>query len=136
MSVLTGAMEGAAPVSAASGVSESAGRAPDRPVDLVHLSRYTMGDRGLETELLGLFRQQARVYLARMENAAGPEEWQNAAHSLKGSAKAVGAWAVAAAAEAAEAMRAADVSSLRSQIAVIDAKISAASAYIDDLLSI
>ena len=135
MSVLTGAMEGAALTSAASGVSESAGRAPDRPVDLVHLSRYTMGDRGLETELLELFRQQARVYLARMENAAGPEDWQNAAHSLKGSAKAVGAWAVAAA-EGAEAMRSADIASLRSQIAVIDAKISAASAYIDDLLSV
>ena len=29
----------------------------NRPIDLVHLSKFTMGRRDLEAEILGLFRQ-------------------------------------------------------------------------------
>jgi HPt (histidine-containing phosphotransfer) domain-containing protein len=73
-----------------------------RPIDLVHLSRYTLGNRSLENELLGLFRSQADVYLARLDEAADDKEWKNAAHSLKGSARGLGAWALADLAEEAE----------------------------------
>lgn len=71
-------------------------------IDLVHLSKYTLGDRSLECELLGLFRCQAGVYVERLEGCSSPKEWRDAAHSLKGSARGIGAWAVADHAEAAE----------------------------------
>ncbi|HAC57199.1 Hpt domain-containing protein [Parvibaculum sp.] len=73
-----------------------------RPIDLVHLSKYTLGNRSLENELLGLFRTQADVYLARLDGAADDTEWKNAAHSLKGSARGLGAWVLAELAEEAE----------------------------------
>lgn len=66
-----------------------------RPIDLVHLATYTLGDRGLENELLGLFRAQAGVYLGRLETAVTEKDWKDAAHSLKGSSRAVGALALA-----------------------------------------
>ncbi|ABS64126.1 Hpt protein [Parvibaculum lavamentivorans DS-1] len=84
-----------------------AGPASRRPIDLVHLSKYTLGNRSLENELLGLFRTQAGVYLARLVEAADDMEWKNAAHSLKGSARGLGAWALAELAEEAEKLLAA-----------------------------
>jgi HPt (histidine-containing phosphotransfer) domain-containing protein len=79
-------------------------RTSSRPVDLVQLSRYTLGDRALEREILDLFRTQSKIYVERLRAAVSEKEWQDAAHSLKGSAKAVGAWRVAACAEGAEAL--------------------------------
>lgn len=73
-----------------------------RPIDLVHLSKYTLGNRSLENELLGLFRTQAGLYLDRLDSAADETEWKNAAHSLKGSARGLGAWSLADLAEEAE----------------------------------
>lgn len=66
----------------------------DRPVDLVHLSKYTLGDASLEGELLRLFQTQAVLYRDRLEQAVDPKDWSDAAHSLKGSARAIGAWAL------------------------------------------
>jgi len=74
----------------------------ERPVDLVHLSRFTLGDEKLEREVLQLFRVQTGIYLNRLESAADRESWRHAAHTIKGSAKGVGAWAVASAAQSAE----------------------------------
>ena len=81
--------------------AEAAGSGP-RPIDLVHLSKYTLGNRSLENELLGLFRNQADVYLARLDEAGDDKEWRDAAHSLKGSARGLGAWALGDLAEEAE----------------------------------
>jgi HPt (histidine-containing phosphotransfer) domain-containing protein len=73
---------------------EVCGRAPNRPVDLVHLARQTMGDRDLEREVLDLFVQQA---LSVRDSIADADEKErlNLAHGLKGSARGVGAFAVA-----------------------------------------
>lgn len=74
---------------------------PDRPIDLVHLSRQTMGDTELETELLMLFDKQAAMIVQRLEGPAplGKDNWQaELAHLLKGSARAIGAARVARAA--------------------------------------
>ncbi len=71
-------------------------------IDLVHLSKYTLGERSLECELLGLFRCQASVYVDRLEASSSSKDWKDAAHSLKGSARGIGAWAVADKAEVAE----------------------------------
>ncbi len=66
-----------------------------RPVDLVHLAKYTMGNRALEREVLTLFTKQSLIYLDRLRNAADKQTWCEAAHTLKGSARGIGAWQVA-----------------------------------------
>jgi HPt (histidine-containing phosphotransfer) domain-containing protein len=73
----------------------------ERPIDLVHLARMTLGDRSLEREVLQLFDRQAGMLVARLR-AAEPCAVAAVAHTLKGSARGVGAWRVAGAAEAVE----------------------------------
>jgi HPt (histidine-containing phosphotransfer) domain-containing protein len=75
------------------------------PLDLAHLRRYTMGDAGLELEILGLFANHLPITIAALKNAASEKEWGMAAHTLKGSARAVGAWPLATIAESAERLR-------------------------------
>jgi len=70
-------------------------------IDLEHLARMTLGERSLEAEVLALFDQQAAVLLAHMREAA-PQAVAAFAHTLKGSARGIGAWRVAAAADAVE----------------------------------
>jgi HPt (histidine-containing phosphotransfer) domain-containing protein len=70
----------------------------------VHLSRYTLGERALEREVLELFCTQSLVYLERLREAQSDQDWKDAAHSLKGSASAIGAWRAAEAAQRAEAL--------------------------------
>jgi len=72
------------------------------PIDFDHLRRYTFGDEKLEREVLELFCNHAPWLLAEMKAADCEAAWRNAAHSLKGSAMAVGAMEVAHAAEEAE----------------------------------
>ena len=69
-----------------------------RCLDLVHLARMTLGDRSLEAEVLGLFLRQSGTLAERAANAEGAE-LAALAHTLKGSARAVGAWRVAECAE-------------------------------------
>jgi len=74
----------------------------DRPIDLVHLSRQTLGDRGLEIELLQLFDRQAAQIAARLASDIGGSDrrWRHdLSHTLKGSAQAIGAGQVANAAQ-------------------------------------
>ena len=77
---------------------------PESPLDLAHLRRFTLGDHSLELEILDLFITQAPVTLAALNAAGTDRDWRIAAHTLKGSARAVGAWHVAQLAERAEAM--------------------------------
>src|SRR5262245_55052645 len=74
----------------------------DQPIDLTHLSRMTLGDRSLECEVLALFDRQAEMLLPRIR-AGAPAVVAAAAHTLKGSARGIGAWRVASTAEAVEA---------------------------------
>lgn len=76
------------------------------PLDLAHLRRFTAGNRALELEVLGLFAAQAPLTLRAMQHAASEKAWRDAAHTLKGSAYAVGANAVARTAAEAEQARA------------------------------
>lgn len=68
------------------------------PVDLVHLSRRTAGDRSLEREVLSLFVRQCDRYLDRLHAARDARAREDAAHAIAGTAKAVGAFALARAA--------------------------------------
>jgi Hpt domain len=70
-------------------------------IDLAHLARMTIGDRSLECEVLELFDRQAGLLLARMRRAS-QREVAAFAHTLTGSARGIGAWEVAKAAEAVE----------------------------------
>ncbi|HVV95350.1 MAG TPA: Hpt domain-containing protein [Hyphomicrobiales bacterium] len=70
-----------------------------RPIDLVHLSRQTMGDRALERETLEIFRRQARRLMFRLEATTDRGGRTEIAHLLLGAARAVGAPRVAAAAD-------------------------------------
>lgn len=74
----------------------------NKPVDLVHLSSMTMGDRALESQVLSVFATQSQIYLASWQQADGHNARKQAAHSMKGAARGIGAWEVADLAEAAE----------------------------------
>ena len=79
----------------------------ERPVDLVHLARQTFGDKRLETELLRLFMRQAEQIVASLEGRHieqfGRQSAGDLLHMLLGSARAVGATAVAVLAQRLEA---------------------------------
>jgi len=85
----------------------------DKPVDLVHLARQTMGDRDLEREVLGLFLSHCDVYLNDFKNAPDNQCRKQAAHRLKGSARSLGAWELAEIAELAEAPDYSDFDALK-----------------------
>ena len=70
------------------------------PIDHAHLARMTLGDGALRREVLRMFLNQSRDLLDRL--AARPSEGAALAHTLKGSARAIGAFGVAACAEALE----------------------------------
>ena len=79
----------------------------ERPVDLVHLSRQTFGDKRLETELLRLFMRQARQIQGGLEAEVGDDAVSSLPagdllHTLVGSARVVGAHRVAKLAESYE----------------------------------
>jgi HPt (histidine-containing phosphotransfer) domain-containing protein len=67
-------------------------------IDEDHLGRMTLGDRRLEREVLELFLRQTTLMLDRIVGAEPPLA-AAAAHTLKGSARGIGAWRVARAAE-------------------------------------
>jgi len=71
---------------------------PDPPVDRAHLSRMTLGDRGLEGEVLRLFGRQVDMLLERMASAE-PGCIKALAHTLDGSARGIGAFRVSQAAQ-------------------------------------
>ena len=69
-----------------------------------HLASQTGGDTALQRELLMLFADQSAAILAALKDpAAAPTACADLAHKLTGSARAVGALALAEAAAAAEA---------------------------------
>lgn len=65
----------------------------DGPIDLEHLRRMTLGDDGLEREVLAMFSAQAVSLIDAL--ATMPADAGALAHTLKGSARAIGAFRVA-----------------------------------------
>jgi len=64
---------------------------PASVLDRAHLSRYTMENPELEREIIGLFLRQLPNTLAMLREAQNLADWKLAAHTLKGSAAAIGA---------------------------------------------
>jgi hypothetical protein len=61
-------------------------------VDQAHLNRMTGGDSGLASEVLGLFREQWDLWVRLLDPTTDTLDWGNAAHTIKGSARGIGAW--------------------------------------------
>jgi HPt (histidine-containing phosphotransfer) domain-containing protein len=77
---------------------------PAQTLDLDHLAAQTAGDKALQREILTLFASQSAEILAILGDPnAMPLARADLAHKLKGSARTVGAFALAEAAEATEA---------------------------------
>ena len=74
----------------------------DGPIDFEHLSRMTLGDAGLEQEVLAMFSAQSASLIGTL--AAMPADAPALVHTLKGSARAIGAMDVADAAARLEAV--------------------------------
>lgn len=72
------------------------------PVDLTHLARQTGGNEALGRGVLRMFMEGAAGDFARLKRATGDER-REVAHLILGSARAIGAGAVATAAAAIEA---------------------------------
>jgi len=65
------------------------------PIDLVHLSRQTLGDHNLELEILRLFDEMSHVYYGRLETSTNVGELLTNLHTLKGAAAGIGAFGLA-----------------------------------------
>jgi HPt (histidine-containing phosphotransfer) domain-containing protein len=70
-------------------------------IDRKHFEAATFGDAALQREVLGLFDRQAEKLAAAIRNTSGRERAE-AAHTLKGAARGLGAFALADAAEKVE----------------------------------
>ncbi|GAB4524138.1 MAG: hypothetical protein Tsb0019_26130 [Roseibium sp.] len=67
----------------------------DAPIDLVQLATNTLGNRDLEVQVLHLFRSQSSSTLVRLAGENDIIIRMDLVHTLKGSARAVGAERVA-----------------------------------------
>jgi HPt (histidine-containing phosphotransfer) domain-containing protein len=73
-----------------------------RPIDLEFLKRQTLGDQGLEQEVLRLFDEMSHAYFERVETSTNVGDLLRNLHTLKGAAAGVGAFALADLARVAE----------------------------------
>jgi len=71
-------------------------------VDFAYLENYAGGDQQVVDEVLALFREQAGLWARLLDPAAGDGGWRDAVHTLKGSARGIGAGSLADACAAAE----------------------------------
>jgi len=79
--------------------------AQSRPVDMVHLARYTGGDAALNAEVFVLFVGQATELMQQLESVirtGDTKQWRHVTHTVKGAARGIGAFALADAAADAE----------------------------------
>jgi HPt (histidine-containing phosphotransfer) domain-containing protein len=104
---------------------------PDFAIDEAHLERMTLGDRALQREVLTMFSAQATRLVGLL--STWPADAAALAHTLKGSARAIGAFAVAdAASDFEDALRSGgDAAEL---LATLDAAVDHARVVIGDRL--
>ncbi len=87
-------------------------------VDFGRLEAYAGEDSALVEEVLGLFQEQAELWLRLLEGAGGVEGFRDAAHALKGSALGLCADRLAEACGRAEAQAEGAAPGLREALAV------------------
>jgi HPt (histidine-containing phosphotransfer) domain-containing protein len=103
----------------------------DGPIDLEQLRRMTLGDEVLEHEVLAMFSAQSGRLIEALGNM--PADTAAIAHTLKGSARAIGALAVADAASQLEAAISAGHGTAEALAELADA-VALAQSAIEDLL--
>ncbi len=96
-------------------------------VDFAYLERFALGDAKVIEEVLGLFREQAAIWAPLLD--ANVEGWRDAVHTIKGSARGVGAFALGDVCERAEATGA---SALPAVHAALDAALFDVAAYVHE----
>lgn len=101
---------------------------------MVHLSRQTLGDPGLEAEVLRLFEQMARVYFGRLEASASSEDQLRHLHTIKGAAAGVGAFSLAELARTAEAEVRQGTGLSPERVADLSMAVQEVSGFISDML--
>jgi HPt (histidine-containing phosphotransfer) domain-containing protein len=107
----------------------------DHVIDRDHLARMTLGDGCLEREVLQLFEQQSGMLLHRMTSEA-PKVVGALAHTLVGSARGVGAWKIAEAAEMIEDLaRQPGPTTLTAAMNRLSSAVTEAQAVIEDMIS-
>ena len=101
------------------------------PIDLAHLEAQTMGNRDLRNEVLRLFLRQSEESVGRIRAAEDIAVRREAAHTLVGAARGVGAVSVAYIASEIELARA----PVTGRLIALDRAIGAARLVIADLLA-
>ena len=64
-------------------------------VDFAHLEGYAAGDQAVVDEVLAIFREQAEIWVRMLDPSGDLQGWRDGAHTLKGAAMGVGAFAFA-----------------------------------------
>jgi len=65
-------------------------------VDFAYLENYAAGDAELIEEVLGIFDEQASLWLRLLDPGGDSGVWRDGAHTLKGASLGIGAGALAA----------------------------------------
>lgn len=84
-------------------------------VDFEYLETFCAGDMQVITEVLTVFREQAQLWAEGLADPAA--DWRALAHTIKGSARAVGARALGEAAEQAETLGPSVLPLVRAEVA-------------------
>lgn len=94
--------------------------ANETEIDFDHLNQFVQGDVGLTKEVFGLFKNQVEMWSRMLFPDADDETWSSVTHTLKGTAKAVGAVHLAQRCERAETLIGEDRSAGPREVAVQD----------------
>ena len=105
------------------------------PIDLGHLSEFTLGDRSVQIRILKTFKRQSSIDLQKLSKSKTIEDWREAAHSLKNSASGIGAWHIVRDAEAALQLKRdrLDLEFARISVALV-ARVEEANGFIEKIL--
>jgi HPt (histidine-containing phosphotransfer) domain-containing protein len=107
-------------------------------IDLEHLARYTGGERALNEEVLRLFDDQITAMVAELHALIASRDakrWREVAHSIKGAARGVGAFAMGDLAAAAEPINPADAPAAKDVIAKLEREAQTVRAFIEAYLA-
>ena len=104
----------------------------ERVIDFDHLGQYTLGDKALQDELLRLFQAQLASQCVALAACHDAKVWRQAVHTLKGAARAVGAWQIA---DIADTLEATDIAAAADRRAGLD-RLTAAKACFDEGLAL
>jgi HPt (histidine-containing phosphotransfer) domain-containing protein len=114
--------------------SRSNDQSGERPIDLVHLARATDGDEALEAELMAMFARQSDKLGERLRlRDLARQTRADVAHRLRGSALAIGAFAVAESAGRLETALEAPGPEPEAELAALDVALAQARAAIAEL---